>query len=364
MPLKRILLVSYLVDRPYLSQLASLLHQQDYDVYHYLIATGELKHNGELASPGISGQHPVKLLKRFFSISHTLKNMEGFDALHFHYSHIVYLPLYFWWRRFSSEFVHTIWGSDFYRTAAWRHRIFRLFYGKMNEISFANSRTLKAFAQKYPNLTGRLHLARFGLISLDVIRRIRSLEREAEWRKSLGLPYDLPIICLGYNASPAHQHIPVLREMIQSYNPEFAFHLVLTLTYGSTSDDYVGEINALLSKAPFSSSVFTNYLSHEDVARLRLVTAILIHVPVTDQLSAVLQEALFCGSHVIAGRWLEYQDLKDLGISWNEVDQLEEIMPLLHQLLDGKKPAQNFEAEISQLSGWDQVLGQWMRLYG
>ncbi|MCB9270007.1 MAG: hypothetical protein H6561_10610 [Lewinellaceae bacterium] len=364
MPSKRILLVSFIVDRPYLSQLAYLLHQQDYDVYHYLIATGELKHNGEVASPAVSNRRPDKLLKRFFAISNKLKKMQGFDALHFHYSHIVYLPVYYWWRRFSSAFVHTIWGSDFYRTAAWRHRIFRLFYGKMNEISFANSRTLQAFAQKYTTLAGRLHLARFGLISLDIIRKIRSQEHEYESRKVLGLPRDLPVVCLGYNATPAHQHIPVLRQMIQSYRPDTAYHVVLTLTYGSTSDAYVEEIKELLSEAPFTSSVFTDYLSHEDVARLRMVTDILIHVPVTDQLSAVFQEALFCGSHVIAGRWLEYQDLKNLGISWNEVDTLDEIVPILHHLIASKSKAQNFEAEIGQLSGWDQVLGQWMRLYG
>ncbi|MEZ4897619.1 MAG: hypothetical protein R2806_12320 [Saprospiraceae bacterium] len=360
---RRILLVSYMADHPYLSHLASLLHGYGFEIHHYIIARCELKNNGELISRVARPKKRIGWFTGILYMHRWLKKVPAFDFIHFHYSHIIYWPLQYWWHRFAYHFLHTIWGSDFYRTASWRQSIFYRFYLKMDGISFANSKTRDAFALKYPRLSNRLHTARFGLTSLDFIDKIESDENKSDWCRYLKLPENLPIVCLGYNASPTHQHLPVLDVLKKYYQTDHPYHLVLLLTYGNTDDLYFEKIKQSLDTAPFAYTMVTNYLKPEDLARLRLATAVLIHVPVTDQLSAAFQEALYCGSQVIAGNWLPYQDLKERGITWHDIGKMEDVGPVLRTLLIKGVTAPRFQREIAELSGWNAVIGQWVRFY-
>ena len=108
-------------------------------------------------------------------------------------------------------------------------------------------------------------------------------------------------------------------------------------------------------------------MSAYEMAEIATCTDILIHVQTTDQLSSAMLANMYCGTVVIAGSWLPYQDLIDKGIKFLQVDSINEVTNRLASTideLDSKKREYTSNKEIIlNMSTWKISSKKWNDAY-
>ena len=118
---------------------------------------------------------------------------------------------------------------------------------------------------------------------------------------------------------------------------------------------------------PAPVRVLENYLSDLEVAQLRSSCDITIHIPVSDQFSASMCEALYAGSVVITGAWLPYSRLRLNGVPYHEIggpsDVGEKVRSILPVLEAEKQRAMNAAPIIWHLMSWEEVRKTWKDVY-
>lgn len=114
--------------------------------------------------------------------------------------------------RRCKNIVSSVWGSDFYRSSGSIRRVQERLYKISNVITFTNEKSMMEFDEYYDKRYSRkLRICRFGLAPLEVLRNLELSKKEC--RKSLGLPESSLIVTIGYNNSPAQQHIKILNSI-------------------------------------------------------------------------------------------------------------------------------------------------------
>ena len=110
------------------------------------------------------------------------------------------------------------------------------------------------------------------------------------------------IICCGYNSFENQNHIKIIAELVslpEEVKKKLLF--VFPMTYGN--DAYRERVAKRLSKTNLEYKIFNEFMTDDMMARVRLVSAVMIHLPDTDQLSGSMQEHIYAGSTIITGNW-------------------------------------------------------------
>jgi hypothetical protein len=124
----------------------------------------------------------------------------------------------------------------------------------------------------------------------------------------------------------------------------------------------VEKLKCYLQKSNLNFIIFEEYMTDLMVARLRKATDIYVNLQVTDMLSGAMQEHIYAGNQVITGKWLAYQELKDIGANFHEVYSIEELPSLIIQCkknLNEKK----MQDAIYCLSSWNKVIDGWENVF-
>jgi hypothetical protein len=243
------------------------------------------------------------------------------------------------------------------------------FYNRAAAITFANEELALNFNLFFENkYSDRIKICRIGLRLLDTLKNIKIKNPDlATLKTHLGIPIDKIVIVIGVNSDPNCQHLKIISE-IKKINTSWFEKLILVvpMTYGKYYDN-IQNVKKFLKNYPIHSIVLEHFLPDEEIAILRLVTDIMVHLPRFDQLSGAMQETLFAGNIVITGSWLPYQVFKDHGIQFLEIDALKRIPDILTTLLSDitrfKKLCSSNEQAIFHMSSWDSVILKWREIY-
>ena len=265
-------------------------------------------------------------LELYQRIRKALKEVDNtYDCIVIHFVFFFLAPHISKLRSLTKNLVAVVWGSDFYRTRFFRSLFQDVIYRTADSIVFTNPLTREAFIQKKPPFLKKpLKIARFGLPVLDEIKKIRAraIDRNTLC-ETFGLPCDKVIILVGYNANPAQRQLFVINEF-SKLSPEvksFA-HLVFPLGYGGAAIEK--KIRELLLENRISNySILNKFYDYPNTARLRCITDVLVNIQPSDQFSGTMQETLYAGGRVIAGKWLPYQDVVATGAPIRLIDRLE-----------------------------------------
>lgn len=294
-------LVCFGEGRPFLPELAERLAASDVEVYRFDLERGRVYRGTALTERRPLGGRHRTAVATLWRHRQLLRR----SIVHFHFLHPVYA--------FAMAFVprrRTIvqfWGSDIYRAGGLRHRLQRHLTHRAAVVTCTSERTRQEIIRRY----GRPDVRKwhFGLRSLDDLAA----------RLNGGARVRQDVIAIGYNGFREQHHLRIiescagpLRALAQRYE------IVIPFTYGG-SDDYRAEVEGALRQNSIRATLLTDFLRHEDLLTLRLRTALMLHLPVSDAFSASMQEVLAVGGEVLTGDWLAYPELESAGLPLRHV---------------------------------------------
>jgi hypothetical protein len=295
-----------------------------------------------------------------------LKNIETYDIIHIHFLAPFYGQVSNEIREKCTKLAVTIWGSDFYRTTKEDKKYQEKIIEIADNINFGNENTLKEFDDFYNNrYNQKLSVCRFGLIQLDYIKEFMK-EGKDKIKEELKCPQNSILVTCGHNASPAQNHILLIDSLIRLKDkiPERCYFL-FPMTYGDGT--IVSKVSEKLSESGLKYMILDEFLSDEDVAKLRVVSDIMIHVQTTDQLSGSMQEYLYAGNVVIAGSWLPYEIFKNKEVYLLEVDRVEDVgEKVIYAIENLEKLVVNCEGnkdKIWNMTSWEKAIDTWESIY-
>lgn len=298
-----------------------------------------------------------------------LAKLGPFDAIHNHYLSQRDLALGYAIKKRNpaARWVCSFWGSDLLRQTGVEISRMKRYIAACDHVTVHSTlhieRIRKAFGDAAAQKTAVVY---FGQTVYQDIDRVRTVADKAACKAHFGLPADKPVVCLGYNASPTHKHLELLKGLRTLPEETLkGWSLVLQMTYGSRDDSYFDTVREAAEAMPCTTLVLTEFMDGTESAYLRLAAdAFVLAIP-TDAFSASLQEYLYAGAQVLRAKWLRYPQLTELGITTTEFSELSQVPGLLTQALTRELSAQEREnrAMLKHKYSWSTVREGWLRLY-
>ena len=127
------------------------------------------------------------------------------------------------------------------------------------------------------------------------------------------------------------------------------------MTYGVPNKTYLQDVECAVQNTNISYHIFTNRLNNDELAEMRLLSDIVINTQVTDAFSSSLIEHIYAGGILMAGDWLPYSVLTDVGISYIPINFLNLKDELIHVIQNIKTEKQRMAQNIEKamyFSSW------------
>lgn len=261
-------------------------------------------------------------------------------------------------------------GSDLYRDSkklvckAYQLNILNhsdWFSSENDETKFKFIRT---YGKKYDAIPHTIN--KFGVDIFDAL--IRRKSDGDQNKRVFDKPSDKLVICCGYNANPAHQHMLMLqsfKKLPQEILKKLFF--VFPMAYGENVEGYTDKVRDCLSKLTNNYVVLEKFLNTEEMAAVVESTDIMIHVQTTDQMSSTMLAHMYNGNVVIAGAWLPYCSLKERGVYFLDVNEVDELDKVLADVIENyeayKRKCENNEEVVYAMSSWDVCVVEWINVY-
>lgn len=288
------------------------------------------------------------------------KNIPQFDFIHVHFVSKGMLLLALMARKRNTKMFATFWGSDMLRRPEKYLKSEIKYLKKFNFIS-----TLAFFLQNRlelmcPELKEKSGMIAFGVSLLSYIDKYSA---DACACKSF---YDFPrskkIVAVGYNATKEQQHDKVVEalERIKNKNDYF---LVFHMSYGHSDTDYEKRLAGILRASGFEYKIIADYLSMDDVAKLRVATDVYINAQTTDAFSNAVIECIHAKAQIINASWLHYPEIDMFPLYVNEFSDFDEIPELLTRPISGEKLEWN-KKKIKEETTWETCRNKWAGIYG
>ncbi len=195
----------------------------------------------------------------------------------------------------------------------------------------------------------------------DVSNQMSVEECKSYWE----LKSEKIIVSVGYNAIKEQQHLQMMQEVVKLPKKVlqkmlFVFHF----GYGKKDNLYIKKLKMVLQKNHIQYKIIEQFLDKREIAILRLSTDIFLYGQTTDALSASMMEYLYAGAILIKPKWLDYSELKDMGISYFEYKSFEEIPHLLIDLIkNGISRTIKNRGVLKRTKSWEALSSEWEALY-
>lgn len=274
------------------------------------------------------------------------------------------------------KIVCTFWGSDLFMSRSlWEHYYQCKSIMKADIITVTTPEMEMVIASKFgqeavakiSNTTFVLSPELFQLIDAYKLMDNKEAELKTFTLKS-GIPDNKIIIAIGNNARLENNHLQILTEL-SVLPPEIKqqLFLIIPASYGNSSSDYFKEVISLAGKIGIPHLFIKEFLPDAEIAYLRLVTDIYLHLPVDDALSGTAIEYMYAGKIFITGSWLPYSLFRKHGLHYHLVNSFSEISNMLENIIsDIENNAQKSEGNIPIIRNTlhpNKVVDGWIHMY-
>lgn len=260
------------------------------------------------------------------------------------------------------------WGSDILsindKEAGKLERIVE----NVTSINRLSDKTYNVFKQHFGNKYDdkfTLSPLRFGTLAIPYIKDMINKSSVIECKKRLGINHNKITIAIGYNGKRRHQHIRVMKEMNKlSKSVKESVHLIFHLV-GYEDEGYIDQIREETESIGISYTIIKESLEFEEISTLRIATDVFLHAQTTDGLSGTIRECLYAGTVVVNPVWINYDELKAVGIEYIEYSDFGEIPSIVNRYLKGSLKVDVLKNRklISELHSWDGVYDNWIRTF-
>lgn len=258
-------------------------------------------------------------------------------------------------------------GSDFYRVGTVARDFKRKLIENADTITAETEGTIKDFKEYYGAIAQKTDLLPFGVEVLGYIKENVNVSRDSI-KKKFGISTDKVIVTCGHNANRAHQHLDIIEAVSRlSEDIKRQVFFVFPMTYNQVNEEYIREVADSLDKNKLEYAILTKFMNFQEMAEYAIISDIMIHVQTTDQLSSTMLEEMYAGSIVIAGKWLPYRSLHEMGIYFIDVDTIPDVTEVLEDVvtnIDVYRVKCKGNAElIWQHSSWEALAPKWHALW-
>ena len=233
-------------------------------------------------------------------------------------------------RKMSDCLVMFPWGSDVLRIPKKNLRQLSSLYKKADYIAAWPDLPLgKKIMQEFNIDSTKLVGSFWGSDVVDyAIEHGDSISQETA-KERFGLTGRYVITC-GYNPQSAQQHMAIIAAIDQVRNQlPSNMTLLFPMTYSGNlqlRQPYIKECKDECSKRDLNAVFLTDFLSVEDVYRLRKATDMFVHVQTTDVSSSSVKEYILCNKKIVHGSWVKYEALEAFQpLFYFPVDKLEDL---------------------------------------
>jgi hypothetical protein len=326
----------------------------------------------DLGRPGLMAMVAFRVPKlryaaRLLLLKKRLTLLPGdFDVVNIHFAAPIYRDLARSLRLRGKKLITSIWGSDFLRADPSALRALGDTLDASDIVTSNNPEVLQRLVARYPSISGRTRIIRWGLRSLDVIAALQESESQDETRNKLGVPLGKVVVTCGYNGSRAQRHATMI-DALAALSPAVKCRLfaLFPMTY---PDDpvYRNEVKKSLESARVEYRIVDVKMSIEDICRIRVASDYAVNIQTTDSLSASIQEHMFAGSSMIVGNWLPYDVFEKIGVPLQKVATAEEISAALEKStveVTSVRSRPPYASRIYDYSSWSSNIGKWLELY-
>lgn len=258
------------------------------------------------------------------------------------------------------KLIISIWGSDLYRISDQTRRKREVLYPKVDLIHVESPGVRNDFLCKYHVEECRVVSCNYGI---ELFNKIDAFRNDKEKIKKDFLPDDAKnrvIVTCGYNGRRGQQHKMIVKQLLQlPLDYKKKIYIVFPLTYTVPGDSFLEEIDDLLKDLDIPYYCFKDHLDENNLAKLRILSDVVINTQITDSLSTSLIEYFYSGNIMLLGEWLPYDFLeKDFHINYIPISS-NNIAEKLCYILDNYK----FESQLAisnikrtySLASWDNL---------
>jgi len=348
------------------------------DVYIADKLTGEAVHVKDADSAFLSRSRAIFMqpaLKKIWPLFRALAKLPvqitqtRAEIVHIHFLMPYYfflVPLLLVTRK---RLVLSIYGSDL--QAAARKPIIKWSYIPLLYLSEQIVFTNHNYRELFSSLFGKKYERKISIIPMglkcieviDALGPISKTELESEFGVT---PGKTVVVCGTYGGANNNQYKILSEIEACDSTTKTRLHLVFPCTYGASEDERA-QLRQKLNTSGIPFTILESYLSYTDLARLRMITQVLIHTPNADQFSGAMLESLYSGAYLITGSWLNYTEMDEWGVHYKKVNSLQEIPMQLNGYfttggLSVAEANQN-KAAIKQHISWPSSIQSWIQLY-
>lgn len=236
-------------------------------------------------------------------------------------------------------------------------------------INFTNPNMVDMFNRRYRNkFENKVKIIDLPFDHFTFYERF-TYESKNEAKHQLLIPTDKFVIAVGTNALANEQHESIIAQLKKLDQPD-RFHLIFVLSHANTAAERSAMLQALIQRelSNFSKHVFTEFLSYEEVARVRHASNCLLNFRKIDQMTLSMLESNLAYCRVITGSWLPYPYY--LSLAQTEVlDSIEEVNERIERLHNEYKTQsdrtllESNRKAIATRFNLNSALKQWRELY-
>lgn len=271
----------------------------------------------------LNQQHSKKLFSQVF---------KKYDIINFHSITPSTLSFVNYTDR-NNKIILSFWGSDLFQIWGWdsiQINGLKNYYEELRAMKRADLITVHNYemervviAKFGSGIQNKVVRALFGMSDeiFDMIDKYSKDPADLKFIEKYGIPVNKIKITVGYCGDPICNHLFILNELEKiEHTTKEKIHLLIPMTYGNFSDDYMDEVKLALKKVNISYTIFDKYLSLDELGKLRVSSDIMIMMNKSDALSVSVCELLYAGNILISAVWLPYSPFRSEKIFFYETD--------------------------------------------
>lgn len=286
-----------------------------------------------------------------------------YDVCQIHFLNPIYAKIADGLKRISRKVVITPWGSDILRAKKYQLRGLKELVRKSDRVTFTQGSRFEKDAVALLNIPKeKLYNLPIGVASIDEILS-RPFITDEQAKRAWGFEGKY-VIVIGYNGSPAHNHIKVIKSLvsIKKLLPANII-LVFPMTYGNNLA-YQKKVKQLLEANRFENQILEKYLSTEELVSLRKATDLFIHAQQTDADSGTIAEYLLCQKKIVNPTWITYPQYETYGSPFYSFSGFDELsQTILTTINDTSNKVSPLLANNISEYGWSKLICKWVDLY-
>ncbi len=293
---------------------------------------------------------------RQVSFFYNFSKNRNYDIVNVHFANRYMSYVYKYLRAMCSKLVITPWGSDILRRDSLQLKQLSKIYQLCDFVttypySILGKKIIKEFSISTNKFVGNF----FGSDIVDYSIKNGEFISVDDAKTHFGLQGRYVITC-GYNLYASQRHNAIIEAIGEKKNqlPD-NLTLLFPMTYGNNNPDYIQKCKEECDKRNLHAVFFTEYLSIDNLYKLRKAADIFIHVQTTDASSGTINEYLLCDKKIVHGSWIKYPELERFSpLFYYPVDDLEKLGDVIVDAYKSEKINQSKDLiDYVRSRGWE-----------